>query len=128
MKPVYGDPDFVDYLFWFHFANGSMMPRGMMQMVANAMGGDVTNMIGDQGGSAYAMVERRLGESPWFAGDRFTAADIMMIFPLTTMRLFVPRDIGGYPNLLAYLKRVGERSTFRIAMGKADPGLPPKLD
>lgn len=128
LKPAYGDPDFVNYLFWFHFANGSMMPRGMMQMVASAMGGNVSNMLGDRGGAAYAMVEKRLGEARWFAGDRFTAADIMMIFPLTTMRLFVPRDISGYPNLLAYLRRVGERPTFRTAMAKADPDLPLNLD
>jgi glutathione S-transferase len=35
----------------------------------------------------------------------------------------VPRDISGYPNLLAYLRRIGERPAFQRAMAKADPGL-----
>lgn len=127
LQPVYGDPDYADYLFWLHFANGSFMPRGMMEMIGRMAGGDMSRH-GDRVGSAYAMVEKRLGQAPWFAGDRFTAADIMMIFPLTTMRLFVPRDISGYPNLLAYLQRVAQRPAFRAAVHKADPDLPLKLD
>jgi len=45
------------------------------------------------------MMEERLGAAPYFAGDEFTAADIMMLFPLTTMRAFAPRDLGGFPNI-----------------------------
>ena len=127
LRPGYGDADFADYLFWFHFANGSFMPRGMMEMVARALGADATGMVGERASAAWDMVEKRLGEATWFAGHRFTAADVMMVFPLTTMRRFVPRDISGYPNILAYLKRIGERPTYRAAMAKADPDLPPLL-
>jgi glutathione S-transferase len=31
------------------------------------------------------LVEKRLGDVPYFAGSEFTAADIMMLFPLSTM-------------------------------------------
>lgn len=127
LRPAYGDADFADYLFWFHFANGSFMPRGMMQMITTAMGNGGGGLLGGRSSAAFAMVEQRLGEAPWFAGDRFTAADIMMAFPLTGMRRFVPHDIGGYPHLLAYLERIGDRPAFRAAAAKADPGLPPLL-
>jgi glutathione S-transferase len=50
-----------------------------------------------------------------------------MIFPLTTMRLFAPRDLSPYPNLRAYLQRIGERPAYRRAMQKADPDLTPQL-
>ena len=46
----------------------------------------------------------------------------MTLFPLTTMRLFAPRDIAGYPNIAAYLQRIGGRDAFKRAMAKADPG------
>jgi glutathione S-transferase len=76
---------------------------------------------------SWRMVEARLGAVPYFAGQEFTAADIIMVFVLTTMRVFVPRDISGYPNVLAYLQRIGARPAYRQAMQKGDPQLTPLL-
>ena len=75
----------------------------------------------------WKMVEERLGAAPYFAGAEFTAADIIMLFPLTTMRAFVARDISGNPNVLAYLQRIGERPAYRRAMQKGDPQMTPLL-
>lgn len=131
-------PDYADYLYWFHFANGSMMPAAMTGFVADlvatggaAAGGErhpIVVALTARLDRAYEMIEKRLGEAEWFAGREFTAADVIMVFPLTTMRLFAPRDIAPYPNLRAYLRRVVERPAFQRAASKADPGLPPKID
>jgi glutathione S-transferase len=118
--------DFADYLFWFHYANGTMVPAFMMDMVAKRLG--ATSGLSQRSDLAFTLAEQRLGEAEWFAGREFTAADIMMVFPLTRARAFSGRDISDSPNLLAYLKRVGERPAFRTAMAKAEPNLPPKLD
>jgi glutathione S-transferase len=72
-----------------------------------------------------ALVELRLREAPYFAGSEFTAADIMSVFSLTTMRLFQPVSLGSYPGTLAYLHRIGERPAYRRAMAKGDPDLVP---
>lgn len=72
---------------------------------------------------AWDMVKDRLSASPFLAGANFNAADIMSLFPLTTMRLFAPRDIAGYPIIAAYLQRIGSRKAFQRAMAKADRGL-----
>ncbi len=74
------------------------------------------------------MIEKHLGEVQWFAGSELTAADIMMVFNLTTMRAFVPQDLAPFPNIRAYLKRVGERPAYRRAMAKGDPTMRPLLD
>ncbi len=74
-----------------------------------------------------ALVEARLGEAPYLAGSEFTAADIMSVFSLTTMRLFQPVDLAPYPNILAYLQRIGERHAYRRAMTQGDPDLTPML-
>ncbi len=120
--------NFADYCFWLHFANGSLVATEMLGMVGNALG-----MAPDHPGrafsrarsdKAFALVEQRLGEADYFAGAELTAADIMMVFPLTTMRMFMPRDLSGFPNIQAYLKRIGERPAYRRAMEKGDPGLP----
>jgi glutathione S-transferase len=71
---------------------------------------------------AFDMLESRLGQVAFLAGTQFTAADIMMVFPLTTMREFAPRDLSPYPNILTYLQRIAARQAFQRAMAKADPG------
>ncbi|MES2496270.1 MAG: glutathione S-transferase family protein [Pseudomonadota bacterium] len=118
-----GAPGYADYLFWFHFANGSLMPSAMIDMIASvAGGGELLDALRARLDRAYAQIEARLGEATWLAGDEFSAADILSVFPLTTMRLFAPRDLAPYPNIRAYLQRIGARPAFQRAMAKADPG------
>lgn len=74
-----------------------------------------------------ALVEERLGEAAYLAGEEFTAADIMSVFSFTTMRLFQPMDLEPHPNVRAYLQRIGERPAYRRAMAKGDPDLVPML-
>jgi len=60
-----------------------------------------------------ALVEARLGEALYPAGSEFTVADTMSVFLLTTMRLFQPVDRAPFPNIRAYLRRIGERPAYR---------------
>ena len=126
LKVEAASPDFADYLFWFHFANGSFMPAGIVEFVIQALGGGGGNEtmrgLRKRLDLAFDLAENRLGRSQHFAGAAFTAADIMMMFPLTTMRAFAPRDLAPYPNIRAYLQRVAARPAYRTAMQKCDPG------
>ena len=126
------EPNFADYLFWFHFANGTMMPGEMTGLIAKMLGVPADSprlaMLTDRSRRAFALVEARLGKVPYFAGVAFTAADIMMLFPLTTMRAFAPRDMAPFPNIRAYLRRIGERPAYQRAMAKGDPGLSPLVE
>ena len=105
-------PNFADYLFWFHFANGSFMPSAMTDLVVTIMGGGegtaphIVNALRSRGQRAWQMTEARLEEVPYLAGNEFTAADIISVFSLTTLRAFVPRDLAEYPGVRAYLKRI----------------------
>lgn len=119
-----GSPDYADFLYWFHFANGSFMPAALIDSICNRLGGAHGAMAGLRArlDRAYDQIEDRLGKVPFLAGDAFTAADIMTLFPLTTMRVFSPRDIGPYPRIRAYIQRIAGRPAFQRAMQKADPG------
>ncbi len=125
-------PEYGDYLFWLHYANGSLMPRLMMTMIL-AMAGDGAAAdprgawIRDRAQTAWDLVEQRLGESPYLAGKEFTAADIINVFALSTARAFAGRDLADYPNIRAYLKRIGERPAYQRAMAKGDPTMTPML-
>jgi glutathione S-transferase len=125
-------PEFANYLFWFHFANATMMPAEMSGIIAMMLGADMNAPIAvfltERSVNAYNMLEERLGEVPYLAGQDFTAADLIMFFPLTTMRAFVQRDMTPFPNIRAYLKRVGTRPAYQRAMAAGDPDMPPMLD
>ncbi len=102
------------------------MPSAMVDLIAQMIDPKGENpllgLLRDRLNRAYGQIEARLGETPYLAGDAFTAADIMSVFGLTTMRMFAPRDLGPYPNIKAYLQRIGELPAFQRAMAKADPG------
>lgn len=73
------------------------------------------------------LVEARLAKADYLAGRDFTTADIMIVFTLTTMRLFQPYELGAYLAILAYLQRIGRRDAYCRAMEKGDPGMVPLL-
>jgi len=124
-------PDFAQYLYWFHFANGNLQPNMGRNMVVRRLGlpPDHPTLLAMQGRLERALghVEARLGAADFLAGSDFTAADIMTVFSLTTMRVFMPLDLAPYPNILAYLQRIGAREAYRRAMQKGDPDLTPLL-
>ncbi|RZL90815.1 MAG: glutathione S-transferase family protein [Variovorax sp.] len=121
-------PDFAQYLYWLHFANGNFQPNMGRNMLMSRLDlpADNATLVGTRGRLARAldMLETRLGEVPYLAGAELTVADIMLVFSLTTMRYFYPLDLAPYPNILAYLRRIGERKAYQLAMQKGDPGMP----
>lgn len=129
LTPKPNDPDFADHLFWFHWSNGTFMTTLMMQLVL-AGGGEANParvFVDDRSRRGWAMVDARLGQTPFFGGRNLTTADIMMVYCLTTSRAFRGTSIEGHPNLKAYLGRIGERPAYQRAMAKAEPGMKPML-
>ena len=124
-------PHFADYLFWFHFANGSLMPSSMIDMIGHMLGDaasvGVLKALRERSDRAYAMINDRLSRVAYFAGEEFTAADVIMLFPLSTMRAFSPRDLSSYPHIRDYLRRIAARPAYQRAMAKADPGYTPLM-
>jgi glutathione S-transferase len=124
-------PDFASYLYWLHFANGTLQPAmGRCMILARlklAEDNPVLTAMRGRLARALGLVEERLGKAAYLAGSDFTAADIMTVFSLTTMRLFMPVDLAPYPNIRAYLQRIAARPGYQRAMAKGDPGLTPLL-
>ena len=124
-------PDFAQFLYWFHFANGTLQPAtGRNMMLSRLRLPDDNPMLlamKERLDLALGLVEARLGNAAYLAGHQFTTADIMAVFSLTTMRLFLPFDLAPYPGILAYLQRIGKRDPYRRAMRKGDPDMTPLL-
>lgn len=121
------EPGFAPYLYWFHFANGTLQPTMSRRMVVSRLDppaeSPVLRNAVDRLGRSFGLIEQRLGEVPYLAGEAFSAADIMTVFSLTTMRYFQPVDLAPYPNIRAYLERIGARPAYQRAMAKGDPGM-----
>ncbi|KAI0478379.1 glutathione S-transferase [Xylariaceae sp. FL0804] len=120
-------PAYADFLFWWHWVDGTFMPALGRRMMARAAGlGDENPMVrigNDRFEKALRALDERLGAHEWLAGAEFTAADIMVVFGLTTMRYFSPFSLAGCPNVVAYLGRVAERPAYQRAMKKGDPDM-----
>lgn len=124
-------PDYANFLYWFHFANGNLQPvmLRLLTLGRAQLPADHPALVSTQDRleKILTLVETQLSKNPYLAGSEFTAADIMSVFSLTTMRLFQPIDLAPCPNIRAYLQRIGERPAYRQAMAKGDPDLVPML-
>ncbi|KAL0944957.1 putative glutathione s-transferase [Colletotrichum truncatum] len=125
------DQEFAAYLEWLHFANGTLQPaitRGMTLLFAGAHGTAIWKSVHEKIHSILKLVDDRLANHKWLAGENLSAADIMTVFSLTTMRGFYPvLDLSQHKNILRYLKDVADRPAYREALKKGDKGMEPLI-
>ncbi len=126
LTPSVSDPGFAQFLYWFHFANGTLQAAmGRLMLLNRAKLGDDNPILAASRARvdrAFDLVDARAREAEYLAGP-FTTADIMIGFSLTTMRYFQPYDIARCPNVVKYLARIGARPAYKRAMEKGDPGM-----
>jgi len=117
---------YARYLYWLHFAEGSLMSLMLIALVLSRVPEGSASPAGTRVlarmKQMLSYVDTELGAGPYFAGAAFTAADVMMVFPFTTMRRFLEYDLAPYPNILAYMRRIEARPAYRKAMALAEPG------
>lgn len=115
---------YPDYLYWFHYANASLMPQLSMNWIAAMAAGpdnssSLLSSLRERLERHLQMVEDRLSQATYFAGDEFTAADIMMHFPFGTMKAFYNIGQSDRPNIKAWLTRISDRPGYQRAMKAA---------
>lgn len=111
------------YRFWLHYAEGSMMPPLLLKLAFSRvplMGRFAVKRIQPMIDVHLDYVEAELAQRPWFAGDRMTAADIMMSFPLEAARSRA--GLGpSRPVTIAWLDKVHARPAYQAALAKGGP-------
>jgi len=117
--------EYARYIYWFHFAEGSLMSLLILALVLGrvpeANASPVQARVLERTKLTLAFIDSELAQATYFAGAAFTAADIMMTFPFTTMRHFLKYDLAPYANILAYLQRIESRPAYQKAMALAGP-------
>ena len=117
--------EYARYIYWFHFAEGSLMSLLILALVLGrvpeANASPVRTRVLERMKQTLSFIDSELAQAAYFAGPVFTAADVMMTFPFTTMRHFLDYDLAPYANILAYLQRIESRPAYQKAMALAGP-------
>ena len=106
------------YKYWLHYAEGSLMPPLLLKLVIGRLGllGFPTRKFVDAN-SNFILIFSKASWPPriGFSGDRFSAADIMMSFPLEAASARAGLD-ATRPRLFDFLKRIHARPAYRRAL------------
>ncbi len=97
-----GIDDKLQYRFWLHYAEGSLMPLLLMKLVFASLGkppvpfgvrslgsllgkGIQKTWLDPQLATHARFIDDHLAARPWFAGERLSMADIQMSFPVMAL-------------------------------------------
>lgn len=111
------------YRHFLHYAEGSLMPPLLVLLVIGRLGilgRPARKPIQKMLDVHLDWLETELAERPWFAGDDFTAADIMMSFPLEAARQRGGLD-ESRPNIIDWLERIHARPAYGRALERGGP-------
>lgn len=136
LRPAPSTPAGRRYTYWLHYAEGSAMTPLLLKLifgqvpkrapllarpVISGMARKVdATLIAPQIKAHTEYWEAELARSEWFAGDAFSAADVMMSFPVEAAGSRV-----GYgadkPRLKAFLQRIHARPAYQRALERGGP-------
>jgi glutathione S-transferase len=115
--------EILRYRHFLHYAEGSLMPPLLVMLVLRRMGlfgRPARPRIQAMIDAHLDWLESEVAERPWFAGETFTAADVMMSFPLEAARHRAGLD-ERRPNLTDWLERIHARPAYGAALAKGGP-------
>lgn len=118
LAPAPGSEAHWQYRYWLHYAEGSAMPPLLLKLVLDRLGWlgrPARGFVERQLTLHLDYLEAALETAPWFAGDRFTAADIMLSFPLEVAVARAGLD-ASRPKLWDFLQRIHARPAYREAL------------
>lgn len=108
------------YRQFLHYAEGSVMPVlfailivSKVPLLGRLAAGRIRPMLDVH----LDYIEEELSTRTWFAGDEFSAADIMMSFPLEAARARAGLD-SSRPATISWIDRIHARPAYQKALEK----------
>lgn len=137
LLPAADSPAWWDYVYWLHYAEGSLMPPLLMRhvfdrvkaapvpffvrpLVNRIVAGVDQAFLRQQIKTHLDFVEDHLSCHDWLVDGRFGAADIQLSFPLEAA-LSRTGMAGRYPRLAQYVARLQARPAYLRALAAGGP-------
>jgi glutathione S-transferase len=112
------------YRQFLHYAEGSVMPVLFASLVLGKvplLGGMAKNKFKPMVDVHLNYVESELASRPWFAGNAFTAADVMMSYPLEAARNRAGITVESHPRIHGWIDTIHARPAFQKALARGGP-------
>jgi len=133
LRPEQGSEERLQYLYWFHAAQGSLMPHLVLSLVMRRMVSNVPFIIRPILKYVTSMVmktfvnprtykildymDSELAQKKWLSGNNFSAADIVMAYCLESVEERFPES-GSYLNIKRYINDFRSRKAYQLALKK----------
>ena len=142
-RPAAGSTAKQEYLYWMHFAEGTLTPVLLVGLIANGIRKapvpffvkPVVKTIAEKIDAAYttreldkqlSFIESHLTAHEYFAGESFTAADVQMSYPIDVLALQGALGVR-YPNTLGWLDRMKARPAYQAAVARGGANALPSM-
>lgn len=112
--PEEDSADFVSYLHWMHYAEGSAMLPVMLSLYVMRLGdagAPLHPRIEDEVKNHFGYMNEALGDRPFFVGSTLSGADIQLTFALEAARSL--GLLNGFSNLERYLDQMHDRPAYK---------------
>lgn len=114
LRPEAKTKAYYQFQEWMHFAEGSLglpvITKLFMQMEKRDGSFPMDSYIGKELALDFSFIDQTLSNQSYFAGEQFTAADIMMTIILEMAHGL--NLLEGKENILSYLGRMKKRDAY----------------
>jgi glutathione S-transferase len=121
LRPALDSADYPHYLMWMHYAEGSLASRLFSDYRAWRTQPPKQRSPLVDSEAVVQFAEEFLSTHQWFGGAQFSAADIMMKFPLDVATGLNLVDTAQFPNVAAWKKKIEARPAYQRMLAKARP-------
>jgi len=122
LAPPETSPEWPRYVQLMHYAEGSAMLPLMLKLYLGrlgAAGAPLEPRVTSEIENHFEWLDAELGDSDWFVGDEFSAADIQLSFAIQAARVL--HGLEKFGNLARFLERVRARPAYQRALERGGP-------
>jgi glutathione S-transferase len=133
--PAKGTDEHLRYTYWLHYAEGSAMTPLLLKLIFTAIPHNTPGLMRGLVNGIMKTAQARISDPQikmhidywqdeltkfeWFTGANFTAADIMMSFPLEAAAQ--RGDARSRSKVAAFLDRIHARPAYKAALERGGP-------